>query len=192
MSEYPMPPYPDEEGFSVTPRWLTVTTRFDSTTQQRKQKALFAVYDVSFSYAHIVSTDESTLWAFYMARKGAYEGFYIYDIYAKPHAGLFVGHGDAATATFDLPGKSTSSQAIYIDGVLQSSGYTIVTGGGAENSDRVTFDTPPVSGAMITCDLTGYLRMRVHYKTDKLSRESFRNMIFRGTVDLEGLSPEDL
>lgn len=192
MALYPMPPYPDEEGFEVTPRWMTVISKFDATTEQRKQKALFAVYDVSFSYDLIEITDEQMLWAFYMARKGAAEAFYIYDIYLWPHKALFVGWGNAATLTFDLPGKTTSEQAIYFDGVPQSSGYTILSGGGTEGSDRVTFTAPPAAGVLITCDLIGYLRMRVRYKEDKLSRRSFANMIFRGSVDLVGLPPEDL
>ncbi len=191
MSLYPIPPAPNEEDFEMVPRWLTVISKFDATTEQRKQKALFAVYDVSFSYDLVSITDEQTLWAFYMARKGSAEAFYIYDIYSWPHKALFVGWGDAATLTFDLPGKTTSAQAIYFDGVLQGSGYTIVSGGGAEGSDRVTFDTAPAAGILITCDLTGYLRARVRYKEDKLSRRSFRNMIFKGSVDLVGLPPED-
>jgi hypothetical protein len=174
MELYPIPPYPNEEDFEVTPRWMTVVSNFDALNEQRKQKALFAVYNVAFSYEHLTVSEEQTLWAFYMARKGSYEAFYIYDIYSWPHTGLFVGWGDASTFTFDLQGKTTSAQAIYLDGVLQSSGYTIVSGGGAEGSDRVTFDAAPAAGVLITCDFTGYLRARVRYKEDKLSRRSFR------------------
>lgn len=192
MSEYPVPPIPAEEGFTITPVWTTVITTFDALTEQRKQKQLFAKYDVSIQYPDgVLLADVQTLWDFYMAMKGAYTPFYIYDIESMEHAGLFAGWGDGATTTFDIPAKTTSNHAIYIDGILQSSGYSILTGGGAESSDRVQFSSAPVSGAIITCDFTGYLRMRVRFTEDRLSRQHFINSIFKGmAVELTGLSPE--
>lgn len=190
--EYPIPPYPAEEGFTVAPIWTTVITTFEALTEQRKQKQLFAKYDVSIQYPEgVLLADIQTLWDFYMSTKGAYSPFYIYDIESMGHAALYVGWGDGTTTTFDIPGKTTSAQAIYIDGVLQSSGYSILTGGGAESSDRVQFSSAPLSGKLITCDLTGYLRMRCRFKEDKLSRQHFINGIYKGmSVELTGLSPE--
>ena len=196
MSEYPATPKPAPDGLNVTPIWTTLTTPFDAMTEQRKAKAVFARYDVSLKYPEgMDNSDMQTLWTFYMARKGAYQTFYIYDLISFAHAGLFVGWGDGDTKTFDIPGKSTSAQKIYVDSVEKTvtTDYSIVTGGGAEDSDRVTFVTAPALGKLITCDLTGYLRMRVRFKEDKLSRQSFTHLISAGgTIELKGVSPEDL
>ena len=79
-----------------------------------------------------------------------YEAFYIYDLTllsgeAWWQQGLYVATGDDTTATFDIPGRSTSGHAIYADGnEVDSEDYTINTGGGESNSDRVTFDTAPI------------------------------------------------
>jgi hypothetical protein len=81
-----------------------------------------------------------------------------------------------------------------------ASGYTyeisagvVLEGGGAEDSDRISFSVPPALGVLITCDLTGYLRMRVRFKEDKFSRQSLTHLISSGgTIELKGLSPEDL
>jgi hypothetical protein len=118
MSEYPSTPKPAPDGLLVTPVWTTVTTSFDAMTEQRKAKQVFAKYDVSLKYPEgMTNADIMTLWAFYMARKGAYQAFYIYDLLSLAHTGLFVGWGDGETTIFDLPGKSTSDQTIYKDGV---------------------------------------------------------------------------
>ena len=125
MSEYPVPPNPAPDGLLVTPVWTTVTTPFDAMTEQRKAKQVFAKYDVSLKYPEgMTNADIMTLWAFYMARKGAYQAFYIYDLLSQAHTGLFVGWGDGTTTTFDLPGKSTSGHTIYID----SSAITLTDG----------------------------------------------------------------
>lgn len=117
MSEYPVPPNPAPDGLLVTPVWTTVTTPFDAMTEQRKAKQVFAKYDVSLKYPEgMTNADAMTLWAFYMARRGAYQAFYIYDLISVTHVGLFVGWGDGETTIFDLPGKSTSGHTIYIDG----------------------------------------------------------------------------
>ena len=69
----------------------------------------------------------------------------------------------------------------------------VLTGGGAESSDRISFAPAPTLGKLITCDLTGYLRMRVRFKEDKFSRQSLTHLISAGgTIELKGLSPEDL
>lgn len=196
MAEYPATPKPAPDGLSITPIWKTVTTESDAMTEQRKQKALYARYDVSIRYPQtMTAADIQTIWNFYMARKGAYGSFYIYDLVTFTHAGLFVGWGTGAAVTFDLPGKSTSAQTIYLDGVLRTltTHYSILTGGGAESSDRVLFVTAPASGVLITCGLTGYLRMRVRFKDDKLSRDSLTHLIYRGgSIELTGISPEGL
>ena len=213
------------DGLSITPIWTTIITQSDGITEQRKAKQLFPKYDVKLSYPNGISpADIKIIYAFYMARKGAYGAFYIYDREPDEHVSQFVGWGDGVTSTFDIPGITTSEQKIYIDGVeISSNNYTILTGGGVENSDRVSFGasggsllletggklllesggdmllegissgSPPISGQLITCTFTGYLRMRVRFKEDKLSKETLTHLLYRGgEIEFKGLSAEDL
>ncbi|OPY78295.1 MAG: hypothetical protein A4E65_02318 [Syntrophorhabdus sp. PtaU1.Bin153] len=190
MAEYPMTKKPAPDGFTVSPRWNTVIEKYDSQNEQRKAKLSFAVYDVSLKYNALTLSEIQTLWAFYMARMGSYESFYIYDLAVMAHTNLCVGIGDGTSNTWDLPGKSTSSQAIYVDGASLSETleYSILTGGGAESADRVLLVNAPADGAVITCDFTGYLRMKVRFKEDKLNRESFAYFLFHLGLELVGLN----
>lgn len=190
--ETPAPAYP----LIVTPTWKTLISQVGTGKEQRRQKSLFPMYDVTVRYNVITAANAKTLWEFYQARKGAYEAFYIYDLallasVSFNHDDEYVGTGDGSTEVFDIPGRSTSSQTIYMDGITQTltTDYVILTGGGESNSDRVDFVTAPSTGAIITCDFTGFLRMRVRFKHDQLSRELFTTNLFRYGVELKGLKP---
>lgn len=189
--ESPIPIYP----LIVEPEWKTLVSGFDGGGEQRRQKQLFPKYNVAVQYDALIETDMQILWDFYMVRKGSFEAFYIYDLsllanIAPDHNSQYVGTGDAATDIFDIPGRSTSSQSVYIDGVLQSTptDYSILTGGGASNSDRIDFVSAPAAGEVITVDFTGFLRIRARFAEDKLPRALFMTILFRyGGIKLKGL-----
>ena len=187
MAQYPETPKPFYPAL-IEPEWKTLTSTFDSGREQRRQKWNYAKYNVTLNYTALSVADMNILWKFYQARKGAAESFYFYDIESTEHDSLYVGQGDSAIATFDIPGKTTSSQTIYIDGVSQGSGYTILVGGGSESSDRVQFTAAPVSGEIVTCDLTGFLRIPCRFLEDKMSRELFTYNFERTGLKLKGLS----
>ncbi len=190
--ETPKPVYPLE----IDSQWDTLVSTMDSGREQRRQKTLFPKYDVRVSYSSLSASGISTLWDFYMARKGSLEAFHIYDMAttlagaAITHKYQFVGIADGVTATFDIPGKSTSSQSIYIGGDLQTGNYTILSGGGTSDADRVQFTSAPVDGGIITATFTGALRMRVRFREDKLTRNLFKVKLFSMGIDLKGLGPE--
>jgi hypothetical protein len=130
------------------------------------------------------------LYDFYMARRGAFESFYFYTIDADTfNEPLYVGMGDGMASTFDLPGKSTSAQSIYLDGVLQSSGFNILTGGGDGSSDRVHFTTAPAAGLVIVCTFSGFMRIRCRFQDDKLTKERFSVALYKTGLSLKGLPP---
>jgi len=190
MAEYPVLPR-GIDPVIVTPNWKTITSNADSSKEQRRQKWSFPKYDVQIKYGTITPRSSmQIIWDFYMARKGSAEAFYYYAKYSGSHNAQYVGYGDAADTIFDLPGKSTSSQAIYIDGVVQVGGYSILTGGGAEASDRVEFVAAPADGELITCDFNGFLRIRCRFAEDKLSEEYFYQTCYTTGIKLKGLSFE--
>ena len=189
--ESPIPNYP----LTVTPRWDTVVSRMDGGAEQRRQKTFFPRYDVQVKYTGLNNADLQILWAFYMARKGRLEAFYIYDLAllaseAFAHSAQFVGYGDGSTTTFDLPGRSTSSQTIYKDASAQTltTHYTISIGTGDSSADQVVFVTAPTAGEVITADFAGFLRMRVRFAEDQLSRELFMTTLYNLGLQLTGVS----
>lgn len=186
----PTPRYP----LSVTPRFNTLISTFDGGGEQRRKKLLYPQYDIAVKYPAISKTEAQTLWSFYIARAGSYEAFYIYDLslllpHSFAHTDLYMGTGDGSTTTFDIPGRSTSSQTIYTDGADATSNGSILTGGGASSSDRFQFTTAPATGKVITCDFTGYLRMRVRFQDDKLTRENFIRGFYNFSIKLKGVAP---
>lgn len=187
MAEFPTTPRPSYPVI-IEPEWKTNISTFDSGKEQRRQKWDYPKYNVELTYNVLSSANIQVLWDFYMARKGASEAFYFYDLESVAHNAQYVGQGDGAIVTFDIPGKSTSSQVIYIDGVPQGSGYTILTGGGSENSDRVQFTAPPAAGGMISCDFTGFLRIRCRFEKDKMSKTAFTASLRQTGLKLKGLS----
>ena len=189
--ESPVPIYP----LTISQRWKTIVTGMDSGYEERTAKWLFSKYDVNVKYNALSATDAQTLWNFYLAQKGSYDAFYIYDLslkalITKAHVDQYIGTGDGSTEVFDIPGRSTSSQTIYIDSVAQTvtTNYVILTGGGTSSSDRVDFVTPPDLGAIITADFSGYLRMRVRFADDNMSQDLFFASLYTCGLSLKGLA----
>lgn len=193
MAVYPESPRPVYPAV-IEPEWGTLVSEFDSGAEARRSRWTFPKYNITLKYQALTAANQQILWTFYMARKGAYEAFWFYDPAAASgivtsHAGQYVGVGNASTQAFDLPGKSTSSRSVYLDGVVQSSGFSYGTGTGDGAADQVTFTSPPAAGVIITADFAGTLRMRCRFAADRLSRESFSRLLFNYGIQLKGLGP---
>jgi len=193
MATYPEDPTPIYP-LTLRPTWKTLISKVGTGGEQRRQKSLFPVYDVIVKYTRLSAADAKTIWEFYMDRKGAFEAFYIYDLsllasVSFNHVDQYCGTGDGSTDIFDIPGRSTSSQTVYVNGVQQSTptDYSILTGGGESSSDRIDFVAAPAEGEVITCDFTGFLRIRARFMYDQLSREMFYEAAFNYGVELKGL-----
>lgn len=186
----PKPRYP----LTITPEFGTLVSNFDGGGEARRQKLLYPRYNVVVDYDMISKIEAQNLWDFYMARKGSYEAFYIYDLtllipHSFSHTEQYCGTGDGTTTIFDIPGRSTSSQIIYRDNVNETANTTILYGGGESNSDRVRFDIfAPETGLIITANFVGYLRMKVRFAEDNLSRENFVTNLYSYNIQLKGLS----
>jgi hypothetical protein len=186
MAGYPATPKPST--IALTARWNTVISKFDSGKEQRRTKQTQDLYDVNLTYAAMSLANFTTLWAYYQACKGSYTSFFFFDLVSAAHVAVYTGLGDGTTDTFDLPGKDTISHYIYLNGALQTAtDYTILTGGGTDNADRVQFDTAPTAGYIITASFTGYLRIKCRFKDDKLTREAFTAKLFHTGLELVGL-----
>ena len=188
MEVYPATPAPSK-GIITEAIFRTGLGKGDSGREYRKSKSPYATYNVTVAYNALLLANINILWKFYLNRKGAFEAFWFYGLEVDEHINLYVGTGDGSEDTFDLPGKNTSGQVIYANGVVVAAAdYTVLAGGGDGSSDRVQFDSPPTAGYEISCDLTGYMRIPCRYKEDKMSRERFVRLLYKTGIDLLGLS----
>ena len=188
MSEqYPTTPAP-QYPYEIKPVWNNIISQFDSGKEQRRQKNLYAKYDVTLNYNVLTLQNEQTLWNFYAARRGTYEAFMFYTPDAAEWNGCYIGIGDGTTVAFDIPGKSTNSHDIYSNGIeVADADYAISYGGGDCLSDIVTFDTAPSENAILTCDFTGYLRIRCRF-AEEMTRTSFTYALYKTGVKLKGVA----
>jgi len=175
------------KNIDVIPVFNTIISSFDGGNEQRRKKWAFAKYDVNIDFHPMTKADMQTLWSFYVARQGPYEEFSIYDIVTMDHVDLYVGVGDGATMTFDLPGKSTSSQVVYVSGVEQSGNYSKSYNTGSDSSDQIVFTSAPDTGTIITCDFTGYLRIKCRFTDDTLTRQNLYGNVFQYSIKLKGV-----
>lgn len=177
----------------IEPEFNTLISKFDGGGEQRRKKLSFPRYNVIVRYNNISLAEAKTLWEFYIARSGSYEAFYIYDLalalgHSFNHVGEYCGTGDGSTTIFDISGRSTSSRTVYSDGADVTSDVSFLTSGGASDSDRIEFNVAPAADKIITIDFTGYLRMRVRFLEDKLSRVNFIYNLYQYGIKLKGLS----
>jgi hypothetical protein len=186
---FPSTPAPTY-SFTVEPEWKTTITDLDGDNEQRREWWDFPHYNVKMTWGAIEPSEMRALWDHYMSMHGAARAFNYFvpviDTYNEP---LYVGLGDGATKIFDLPAKSSSEQSIYVDGQILESGVAILTGGGEDGVDRVQFSYQPGDNQVISCKLTGFLRIRCRYSVDKLSKELFAYMLYKTGVELKGLGP---
>jgi len=183
--------FPDTPKYSYpivfVPIWHTLKSQFENGSEQRRQKWLYPKYDVKISFEGLERADAKIIYKFYMARKGSYESFYFFDPDPFDHAGLYVGTGDGITDVFDIPGRFTSAQVLYENGYEVSTGFSYLSGGGDGGADRVGYTVSPADGQIITVDFTGFVRAKVRFKDDNLSREDFTAQLFRYGLELKGV-----
>lgn len=187
MAKFPVDPVP-QYPLQITQNWKTIISTFDGGQEQRRRKLDFATYDVTLTFSALTQDEVDTLWAFYTAQGGAFNEFYFFVPYIETHVGLFVGVGDGTKEIFDIPGVIDGTTKIYFDGIEQAAaGYDLLVGGGVEGSDRVDFDTAPGAGVVISCDFTGYQRIRCRFSEDRMTKERFEAAIFKTGLNLKGL-----
>ncbi|MCG8638493.1 MAG: DUF2460 domain-containing protein [Desulfobacterales bacterium] len=178
--EHPRPLYP----LTVSQRWKTEISKNGS---QRRGLWMFPKFDVKVKYRTPTLPEAITVWNFYAARKGALEGFYIYDLVVFDHSNIYLGTGDGVTAAFDIPGKSTSGHTLYTNGTELTSGFSYDYAIGDGGSDRVVFTSIPGPGDIVTMDFTGYLRIKCRFSHDNLDRENVIRSVMRYGIELTGL-----
>ncbi len=95
--------------------------------------------------------------------------------------GEAVGVGDGAARRFDLDHAHTFAHEISVNGVLQTSGYSIEPGAGARGVDRLVFSSPPANTVVITANYD----VRAELAEEQLHVNAAGDMFVRGSSVLE-------
>ena len=156
--------------------WKTLVSQTESGREVRVALRSLPLFEWDLPFGILRAADQTAFWGFYNACSGGYDTFLFDDKSDDFAQGARLGVGDGATTQFQFVRsyaglfveprldiqQSPIPPNIYLNGVLQSSGYSI----SYLNSGRVTFTTAPGSGTVITADF--YFYWRVRFKEDQL------------------------
>jgi len=121
------------------------------------------------------------IWEFFKARKGKFDTFWVKFPTSFKVIGEAVGAGDGEQTVFNLDffPVDTATVKVYLNGILQVSGYTISNDLTNEIA-KITFSMAPGEGVVITADCEYYIQVR--FDDDKLSRELVQYKLYNTTL----------
>lgn len=156
--------------------------------ESRKQKWLYPKRHYTLQYNYITVAEARTLWEFYKARKGSYELFSLFLPWSNTYTEEYVGTGDGTTTAFNVPGKTISSYTFYQDTttLTETTDYTIDATGGTDGEAELNLVVAAPAGERITCDFSGYLKVRVRFMDDIFSFDTFYNTLVTFGIKLKG------
>ena len=180
----------------VTGSWDVLITQLGTAGKEtRHLRSAFPTRDIRPSFSWLSGIEIALIWQFYQARKGPFEAFHFIDPLLLDWYAEYVGLGDAAEDTFDLPSLSTveATLAVYVDAVLKAGGgvdYTFSPGSGENGADQIVFTVPPAVGAVITADFTGKHRFLVRFKDRTMTREWLSVACYNSEFGFQEVLPE--
>jgi uncharacterized protein (TIGR02217 family) len=187
MALFPGTPKPSY-SYVLNHEFRTIISDFESGEEQRRTMWRFPkrTFALIYKILSITAGERDAIYEFYQNRRGPYESFWFFDFMQRKWVDQFVGYGDGIIATFDLPSKDTTQYPkIYVSAVEKTrvTHWNFVADSGEEGADQITFTAGniPAEGALITTDLTGYLRIKGRFNDPKLTEEIF-------TKDFENIS----
>ncbi len=167
---------------TVSPIFSTGAAQHVSGKEVRVSKYLAPLWEIELNYdlLRLASPYEElqAIVGFFAQCQGEDASFYFEPVTLSPVGGQAIGTGDGATTTFPFVvsiGGATISPAnigmppnLYLDGVLQTSGYTVNT---TALAPSVTFAPAPASGVAVSADFHWYFLCR--FDDDSEDAEEF-------------------
>ena len=169
--------FPVTPAYSMIKRpiWNTLIFRSISLKEKRVGQTVYPVYEFDLAFQALTDAEIRLLIGFFNQCHGALDPFLIADPTDHAITGQQLGLGTGARTDFQLVrayGGFTepilypqAGQKVYVNGTLQSSGYSMVTGA------IVRFATPPALNAVVTADFSFYYQVR--FKDDSNDLEYF-------------------
>jgi uncharacterized protein (TIGR02217 family) len=145
--------------FTDEPSANSAIVRFENGSEQRVARYTRNRRIFRAAMNNIPDADRDTLLAFFEARNGPVEAFYLKHYREYSVTGEAVGTGDNNEDTFEFDKQYVValSETVYLDGSPQTrtTHYTIDNDTGV-----ITFVTPPGAGVAITADYEYYFKVR--------------------------------
>ena len=159
-----------EFGLQEDVEFSTLIFQADSGKEKRRAKWSRPIRTISCTLTNQTDANISMMWAFYKARQGKYDPFWVKFPTSYKVTAEAVGSGTGLQTVFNLDyfPIDTATLKVYVNGVVVSSGYT-VTNDLTNEVAKITFMIAPANGAVITADYEYYIQVR--FDDDKLSRE---------------------
>lgn len=171
--------FPDDIAYGSRggPEFATSVTTTESGYEQRSSLWSSARMRYNVAYGIRSEAQLQTLLGFFRSRRGRFHGFRFKDWSDYRIISATLGQGNAVRTSFQLikdysDGHTSSARpitcpvmgtvSVYLDGVLQSSGYSV-----DYNTGIITFATAPGSGVAIAADAE--FDVPVRFDTDRLS-----------------------
>lgn len=190
-------------GFDVvrTPLWDTSVQTALSGKETRIARQTYPRWQWELTYNVLRSAaaynELQQLAGFFNARQGMFDTFLYRDADDNSVAAQSIGQGDGTSTAFQLVRSfggflepvlaPNVVSAVYVNGVLQSSGWT-VSNWGVASPGVISFTGAPANGTSITADFTYYFPCRMsednvsfslfisqHYRARKFSFVSVKN-----------------
>ncbi len=158
--------------------------------ETRKQKWVYPKRNLrAVGYKWLTLDDANTLWQFYMDRGGAYEAFNTFLEHSDSYANEYLGTGDGATVSFNMPSKNATSELIYVDSILKTdpADYAFTAIGGTDGADKIVFVVAPSDGSIITTNFTGYLKIHSRFAEHSLEYDLFFRKLSHMGISIKGL-----
>jgi len=169
--------------------WKTLISQAESGREVRVALRSLPLFEWDLPYGVLRPADQAQFWGFFNECYGGWDTFLFDDKSDDFAPGQQLGVGDGATTQFQFVRiyagefveprldiqQSPTPPNIYLNGVLQSSGYSI----NYLNSGLLTFATAPTSGTVITADF--YFYWRVRFKEDQLNID----LLYQGLANLK-------
>jgi len=129
---------------------------------------------------------------FFRQTLGAARAFVAFDFDASSvHTRVFVGTTTGARTVWDLPCKvGATAVTVYLDGVLQASGFTL-SDDGANGRRKITFSPAPAAGKAITVNFTGQRAWACRFESDQLELEADDNGLYNLALRLIEVKGEE-
>jgi uncharacterized protein (TIGR02217 family) len=150
-----------------TPIWKTGIQESASGIEQRATRWSYPRWKFSLTFEFLrddSNAEFQTLVSFFNSMKGMYDYFYYSDPSENSETAQGLGTGNGTQTDFPLV-KSLGSfvepvfhaptvTAVYKDGVVQATGWTLVASSGGYGNDTIRFSSAPANGVVITADFT--------------------------------------
>ena len=165
------------------PTWSTIIQRSASGRELRAALFSFPLWEFHLSFSWLPDrgagvTDLKNLMGFFNQRNGSFDTFLYKDPTDNNISAQALGAGDGSTTQFQLvrtyggfaepiynPELSSPAPQIFLNGVLQSSGYSI------NSTGLITFTSAQGNGVAVTGTFTFYYRVR--FKDDTAEFNNF-------------------